>query len=380
MKKILLLHTNYQNKGGEDIAVENETLFLKEKYIVETLLFSNHVDNIFKQIFFFIINKNIESINQLNSKLETFKPDIVYVHNTWFKASLGIFKLLDEKNIKTVVKLHNFRYFCSRTFLKSIHLGNNLICQACGMNLKPRRLFNKYYETSLSKSFFLIIYGKKYYKLLKNSKFSIFVLTEFHKNFLGELGFDTKRISVFPNYLESATESTINPKSYILYAGRISIEKGIKELIESFSKVKNSDLKLKIIGTGPDFVALKNKYENQYISFLGEKSNIETIKLIKDSKAVVTATKLFEGQPTLLCEASSLGVPSIYPETGGISEFFPDNYKLSFKQYDYEDLENKILLLDKIDLLKVGQQNKMYIKNYLDKEILNNKLDKIFNE
>ena len=380
MKKILLLHTNYQNKGGEDIAVENEIIFLKEKYIVETLFFSNKVDNIFKQIFFFLINKNIESVNQLNSRLETFKPDIVYVHNTWFKASLGIFKLLEEKNIKTIVKLHNFRYFCSKTFLKYRHLGNNLICRACGMNLKPRRLFNKYYETSFIKSLFLILYGKKYYKLLKNNNFSIFVLTEFHKNFLCELGFDTKRIFVFPNYSESATESTINPRSYILYAGRISIEKGISELIESFSKVKNSDLKLKIIGTGPDFVTLKNKYENQYISFLGEKSNIETIKLIKDSKAVVTATKLFEGQPTLLCEASSLGVPSIYPETGGISEFFPDNYKLSFKQYDYEDLENKILLLDKIDLLKVGQQNKTYIKNYLDKEILNNKLDKIFNE
>ena len=75
-----------------------------------------------------------------------------------------------------------------------------------------------------------------------------------------------------------------------------------------------------------------------------------------------------------------MGIPSIYPKTGGISEFFPDNYKLSFKQYDYKDLENKILLLDKIDLLKVGQRNKVYIENYLDKEILNNKLDKIFNE
>jgi hypothetical protein len=53
---------------------------------------------------------------------------------------------------------------------------------------------------------------------------------------------------------------------------------------------------------------------------------------------------------------------------------------LSFKQYDYKDLENKILLLDKIDLLKVGQRNKVYIENYLDKEILNNKLDNIFNE
>ena len=31
MKKILVIHTNYQNTGGEDIAVKNEVSFLKKK-------------------------------------------------------------------------------------------------------------------------------------------------------------------------------------------------------------------------------------------------------------------------------------------------------------------------------------------------------------
>ena len=47
------------------------------------------------------------------------------------------------------------------------------------------------------------------------------------------------------------------------------------------------------------------------------------MKMINESKAVVTATKLYEGQPTLLCEASVSSVPSIFPDYGGISEFFP---------------------------------------------------------
>ena len=48
MKKILVIHNKYRNLGGEDIAVENEILLLKEKYEVEILYFDN---NIYRIIF-----------------------------------------------------------------------------------------------------------------------------------------------------------------------------------------------------------------------------------------------------------------------------------------------------------------------------------------
>ena len=44
MKKILIIHNNYQNTGGEDLAVINEVQLLKKEYIVDTLYFSNNVD------------------------------------------------------------------------------------------------------------------------------------------------------------------------------------------------------------------------------------------------------------------------------------------------------------------------------------------------
>jgi len=56
MKKILLVHTRYRITGGEDIAVDNEILALKKVYDVESLIFSNNeIDNIFKQIIYFLI-------------------------------------------------------------------------------------------------------------------------------------------------------------------------------------------------------------------------------------------------------------------------------------------------------------------------------------
>ena len=37
-------------------------------------------------------------MNELRKILDEFSPDYAYVHNTWFKGSLGIFEVLKEKN------------------------------------------------------------------------------------------------------------------------------------------------------------------------------------------------------------------------------------------------------------------------------------------
>jgi hypothetical protein len=41
MKKILIIHNQYRNTGGEDIAVSNEISLLKKHYVVESLFFTN---------------------------------------------------------------------------------------------------------------------------------------------------------------------------------------------------------------------------------------------------------------------------------------------------------------------------------------------------
>ena len=42
-KKVLIVHNKYRNLGGEDLAVENEIVFLKEHFNVEVLYFTNNV-------------------------------------------------------------------------------------------------------------------------------------------------------------------------------------------------------------------------------------------------------------------------------------------------------------------------------------------------
>tara|TARA_Y100001980_G_C14554968_1_gene342530 strand:+ start:408 stop:1556 length:1149 start_codon:yes stop_codon:yes gene_type:complete len=374
MKKLLIVHNRYQNIGGEDIAVENEIRFLKKYFEIEALYFDNHINSYLSELKSLFFSNNKDSTNKLKQKLKSFNPDVVYVHNTWFKASLGIFNFLEKEKFDVMIKIHNFRYFCTRTMSSKKHIQNDKVCLACGYKPRKYSYFNKYFKESFLKSFFVLMYGKKYFKILKNPRIKLILLTKFHQNFINNIGNFESQIFHFPNPMNIPEKIDEDKENYIFYGGRISEEKGVDKLIQSFLDSNLIDTKLKIAGDGPQLSNLKNQYSNfQNIEFLGLKTNQEVLNIIKKSTAVVTATKLYEGQPTLLCEASLLGVPSVFPLTGGIEEYFPKNYKLSFEQFNYEDLAKKLTLIENHDFItQIGEDNKKFITEYLNEEKLIN--------
>ena len=381
MEKILLIHTKYQNFGGEDQSIINEVELLKTKFNVKTLMNTNKITNIVNDLITIVFNRNFLFEKKLRKDLKEFNPDFIYVHNTWFKVSLGIFKILNEQNKPVVIKLHNFRYHCTENYLHKNHLGNKKICEACGIQKNSKKIFNKYFENSYIKSFFAIKYGKKYLNILKNSKVKIVLLTDFHKQFLIKKGINQNRITVIPNFISiKDTKNNTASNNYLVYAGRVSKEKGLFELLETFNKLEMNEVSLKIIGDGPLLSSLKKKYlNNSKFVFLGNTKNDEVLSIMSRSIGVVTATKLYEGQPTLLCEASSLGIPSIFPKTGGINEFFPKNYIYSYNQFDYKNLAEQLeKMINDTELKKIGIENQKFISNMLDKEEIVKMFKKVF--
>ena len=235
MKKLLVIHNKYQNIGGEDTSVENEVNILKNIFNTKTVYFNNQVSNLFMQAIYVLINHNFESVKKIKQILNLFDPSIIYVHNTWFKASPAIFKVLLNFNSNVFLKLHNFRYDCTRYFLTKNHLKSDSYCSKCGLSKDELGYFNKYFTESYIKSIFVNIYGKKYYKVLNKKNLKLLVLTNFHKKYLINLGFNENKIFVLPNHLNIESKFTSNASGdYIVYAGRVSKEKGVQELIESF--------------------------------------------------------------------------------------------------------------------------------------------------
>lgn len=371
LQKILVVNTKYRVFGGEDANIVDELRFLKNYFEVDYLEYNNADKIGFSDLIGFFAQSNPISNSRLLEKIKIFKPDIVYIHNTWYKAGLGIFKICKKRNIKILHKIHNYRFDCSRFFLSKNHLKHNQQCPACGIKKENLGKYNKYFSESIIKSFIINFYSKKYFRILKSYPIKILVLSEFQKNYIKKLGIDNDKISIYSNPISISLEefSQYNPESNsVIFAGRLVENKGIEEILQIWKNIDTNNLILEIIGTTEDKNNLFKKYNSKKIKFLGQLDNSEVRGKIKTSRAVITGTKLFEGQPRVLLEASSYGVPSIYPNFGGMSDFFPSDYTLSFIQFNYEDLEKKILMLNDSKLLSDESKSikKHLIENFTE--------------
>lgn len=354
MKKLLIINTEYKQFGGEDANIIEELAFFAKKYEVKYIKFSNKNKLKLRHLIAFFTGSNYLSNKIVKDAIVDFKPNYIYIHNTWFDANIGIFKTILKTNIPIFLKIHNFRFDCARYFLTKNHLNNLDMCNKCSMDNTKNKIFNKYFLESTIKSFLIILYSKKYFKLLKSGKLQILCLTKFQKNYIKSLGVGGGNLHIFENPTPiSLANNLYNFNSnYVVYAGRIDKSKGVEDLLASWINVDLKGLTLKIIGQGNQLKYLKKKYSSGNVEFLGYLPNSETLNLMKSSRAVITATKMYEGQPRMLTEASINGIPSIFPDFGGMKEFFPQDYQLSFDQFNYEDLESKIILLKNQQILE----------------------------
>ena len=383
-KKILVLHNSYKQYGGEDAAVEDEVKLLKKDYIVDYINFKNDNPNSIQEINGLFFNFNNESIKKITSKINLFNPDILYVHNTWYKISLSIFEISKKMNIPLVLKVHNFRYDCAN----SLHFRNGKTCHDCTPENRVPGIVNRCYDNSFLKSLLITNYSKNYFDKMKNFDFKILLLNNFHYQYLINLGISKEKIFIVPNPIDEYDINSVKEhesNNTAIYAGRLSQEKGLEQLLKAWSEsnAAKSNYKIKIIGDGPLKNKLQTKFnDNKSIIFNGYLSR-ELVKMeILNSDFVITATQTYENQPMLLFEASRLGVPSIFPNHGGISEFFPSNYELSYEQFNLSDLINKInfAVANNSYIKSLGVENKNFVeKNFSSSNILE-KYKRVFSE
>jgi glycosyltransferase involved in cell wall biosynthesis len=197
------------------------------------------------------------------------------------------------------------------------------------------------------------------------------------------LGIDSQKIYVFENPISNIREhstETKKPKT-VIYGGRISKEKGVGEIIDSFLMSGLKDYEFEIYGEGPELEVLKQRYTSvNRIKFKGFIENKKMIEKIKTSQAVLLGTKMYEGQPTLITEAILHKTLVLSPSLGGMMEFFDDDTFL-YTSGDYLDLTDKInTILNKTLVNKVVNNNFNYLNKKLSNINLNQKFQEIVND
>lgn len=107
----------------------------------------------------------------------------------------------------------------------------------------------------------------------------------------------------------------------LVYVGRLEYEKNVEFLIDAFSKNKDENTKLLIVGGGSLLTSLKRKSESndKSIIFLGEVNNAIIPEVINMSDALVLCS-YFEGSPTVVKESLCCRVPVLSTDVGDVKE------------------------------------------------------------
>jgi len=129
-----------------------------------------------------------------------------------------------------------------------------------------------------------------------------------------------------PNAIDISSLSPDEDRRYqkqIIFAGRLSKEKGIKTLIEICKNLPN-DLHVIIIGAGPEVENIKKIESVQNnIHYLGSKNHQQTISLINGSDVLIQPS-ISEGISTTILESMACKTAIIASNVGGNLELIKD--------------------------------------------------------
>jgi glycosyltransferase involved in cell wall biosynthesis len=228
----------------------------------------------------------------------------VHAHNIFYTASPSIFWAAKLAGAKTVITIHNYRLFC----LSANFFRNKQTCFECidKKSFKPG-LHNKCFKNSLLASFTLALSIRlsDLIGIWKNKVDHYIVLNEFAKQLLINKGIDPKKIVLKSNFLPAFNFKEVNQirDNFYLFAGRITEEKGIRHLVNTFAMTNKQ---LTIAGNG-DLIHIINNNVSKNIQYIGLQSKEQIQSLLLKCKALIFPSIWIESMPMTLIEAQTMG-------------------------------------------------------------------------
>jgi glycosyltransferase involved in cell wall biosynthesis len=325
--KVLMVHNRYQQRGGEDAVVNAEVSLLASNGInvrrfdadndsirgVRAKLqvsasqfgFPSHVKNAFSQ------------------ELADFRPDIVHVHNWFPTISATIFRTCHEARIPVVHTLHNYRLLCVNATL----FREGRVCEDCiGTSFRTPGVLHKCYRQSHVGS--AIATAGMLAHWLTGTWHScvdrFIALSEFSRGKLIQGGLPAEKIAVKPNFVDPDPGIGPGDGGYLLYAGRLTEEKGLRTLLHCWCS--GQDLpRLVIVGTGPlegEAQAAASTMPN--VEWLGGKTSDQVLDLMRHAAATLCPSLWYEGMPRTAIESCAVGTPVIASNIGCYPEMIVD--------------------------------------------------------
>jgi len=328
--KVLMLHNCYRQPGGEDTVFQAEARLLRDHGIeVLDVEFDNQVHG--ESPLPGTVRLALESAWSDSSHAEVsrlcreFRPDVAHIHNFWMRLSPSAHAACQQAGVPVVQTLHNFRLLCVNSNL----LRDGRVCEDCLGGGPWRGVLHRCYRDSLVASAVMARMIASSRRRAWDQYVDAFVVLSRHcQAKFNAASLPPERMFVKANFMADPGPPAGRPSAsnVMVYAGRLSQEKGVRSLLDGWACGRLSSLgQLLIVGDGEDRAALQRHaaslgLEEPGVTFAGWKTRAEVQSLVASSRAVAVPSICYETSPMSVVEAYAAGRPVVAADHGSMSE------------------------------------------------------------
>ena len=267
----------------------------------------------------------------LVERLNTFRPEIVHLHNYYHLLSPAILSILGyykrRANARVVMTVHDYHLACPNSGGNWFQNGLQIV--DLQRLASWRYLLSRRWDHRGRGYSFLRLMQHIWHYRLGNARSEIDLClcpSKFIQRVVDNIGIPTVLLPL-PNPPILAEPSKRPTQLTIIFAGRIEREKGLNLFLEHWA----SDAKAKIIivGDGSERAKVEATVKRRGLAdrttFLGRLPHDQTMQQIASAHLLIQPSLLFENYPLSLIEALSVGTNVLVSDYGGMREIVQDS-------------------------------------------------------
>ena len=266
---------------------------------------------------------NLEAQRSFARQLDHLKPDVIHIHNIYHHLSTSILSEIRKRNIPCVQTLHDYKLAAPNYGM----FDHGAICERSKggkyyMVIKHKCLSDNPIYNSLVA---LEMYFTKATQAYERTVNFFLAPSKFLLEKMVDWGEPKGKFRLAPNPALLADEPAPLGGGYLLFAGRLSEEKGLESLIRAAAELP--EVPIKIAGRGPldeKLRALAKELGAHHIEFLGFVAPNQLEPIRRRAEALVYPSIFYENASLSILECMGAGVPVLTTRIGGNPELVED--------------------------------------------------------
>lgn len=278
-----------------------------------------------------------EAKRNFQALCEEFRPDVVHLNNVHRQITLSILDApyLRDNKVPVFYTAHDYVTVCPGYLMLD---GDGRVCDACLEDGRYRHCIeNRCVKGSRAKSALAAMeasFNRAHKSNLRIDR--VIAPSRFMRSKLIEGGWPEDKVVFLQNFADDAildrasnvgADVTDRENPYLLFFGRLSVEKGVDTLLRAFDAALPSlpqDMRLVVVGDGPDAGQFKSLASSlgcaSRIEFAGYQTGGALQAYVERASLAISSSRWRENMPYSIVEAFAAGTPVVGTDIGGIPE------------------------------------------------------------